>query len=74
VVSDKQLLRVRADRDVCIGAGMCVLTAGAVFDQDDDGIVAVLDEAPEDVDGVRQAVANCPSGALSISTGAPTGS
>ncbi|MHA6793856.1 ferredoxin [Pseudonocardia bannensis] len=72
-MSDEQLLRVRADRDVCIGAGMCVLTAGAVFDQDDDGVVAVLDETPEDIDAVRRAVANCPSGALSISTGTPAG-
>lgn len=57
---------VHADRDVCIGAGMCVLTAGAVFDQDDDGIVVVLDENPADVAAVREAVANCPSGALSL--------
>jgi ferredoxin len=73
MVSDEQI-RVQANRDVCIGAGMCVLTAGAVFDQDDDGIVVVLEETPEDVDAVRQAVANCPSGALSISTNARAGS
>jgi ferredoxin len=66
-------LHVRADRDVCIGAGMCVLTAGAVFDQDDDGIVVVLDETPADEDAARQAVANCPSGALSFSVGATQG-
>ncbi len=60
-------LHVRADRDVCIGSGMCVLTAGAVFDQDDDGIVQVLVEHPDDAQDVRDAVANCPSGALSLS-------
>jgi ferredoxin len=59
-------LHVHADRDVCIGAGMCVLTAGAVFDQDDDGIVVLLDEHPSDEAAVREAVANCPSGALSL--------
>ena len=59
-------VRVRADRDVCIGAGMCVMTAEAVFDQDDDGIVVVLDEHPADTVEVRDAVANCPSGALSL--------
>jgi len=59
-------VRVRADRDVCIGAGMCVMGAEAVFDQDDDGIVVVLDETPLDEDAVRRAVANCPSGALSV--------
>ena len=61
-------MRVAADRDVCIGAGMCVLTAEAVFDQDDDGIVVVSDaEVPADEqDRVRRAVALCPSGALRL--------
>ena len=44
-------MRVTADRDVCIGAGMCVLTAPAVFDQsDDDGLVEVLVEAPAEAE------------------------
>ncbi len=62
------MVRVVADREVCIGAGMCVMTAEAVFDQDDDGIVLVLvDEVPhaEEV-RVRNAVRVCPSGALSF--------
>ena len=41
------MVRVQADRDVCISAGNCVMAADAVFDQDDDGIVVVLvDEVP----------------------------
>jgi ferredoxin len=59
-------VQVHADRDVCIGAGLCVLTADTVFDQDDDGIVVVLDERPSDIATAREAVANCPSGALSL--------
>ena len=59
-------VQVHADREVCIGAGMCVLTADAVFDQDDDGIVVLLDERPADATAARDAVANCPSGALSL--------
>jgi ferredoxin len=62
-------VQVHADRDVCIGAGLCVLSAGAVFDQDDDGIVVVLDEHPADVAAAREAVDNCPSGALSLTEG-----
>lgn len=59
-------MRIAADRDVCIGAGMCVVTAPATFDQDDDGIVAPLvDEvAPADVHAAQQAISLCPSGAL----------
>jgi ferredoxin len=62
-------MRIVADREVCIGAGMCVLTAPAVFDQDDDeGLVVVLVDMPGEADGpaVREAVRLCPSGALSI--------
>jgi ferredoxin len=57
--------RIGIDRH-SIGAGMCVLTAPAVFDQDDDGVVAPLVEevGPDDADAARQAVALCPSGAL----------
>lgn len=61
-------LRVRADRETCIGAGVCVLTAEAVFDQDDAGLVVVraAEPAPEAEAAVRRAVRNCPSGALSL--------
>ncbi len=61
-------MRVVADRDVCIGAGMCVLTAPAVFDQGDDGLVEVLVDAPgeSDAGAVREAVRLCPSGALRV--------
>lgn len=61
-------MRVTADRDVCIGSGLCLLTAPAVFDQDDEGIVVLLtaDPDPADADVVRRAVAQCPSGALRL--------
>ena len=61
-------MRVLADRNVCISAGNCVMAAGAVFDQDDDGIVVVLvDEVPDDEqDKVREAVRLCPSEALRV--------
>jgi ferredoxin len=59
------------DREVCIGAGMCVVTAPDVFDQEDDGLVTVLvdDVAAADVGAVRSAVSLCPSGALKILDG-----
>ncbi|GLZ82062.1 ferredoxin [Actinorhabdospora filicis] len=62
-------MRIKADRDVCVGAGQCVLTDPDVFDQGvDDGIVWLLAEVPgpEHEDKVREAVSLCPSGALSI--------
>jgi ferredoxin len=62
-------MKVIADLDVCIGAGVCVLTAPDVFDQSpDDGRVRVLvEEVPADEARlVREAVDLCPSAALSI--------
>ena len=62
------MVKIEADRDLCIGAGNCVLSAEAVFDQDDDGVVVLLtEEVPEDQeDRVREAVKLCPSGALRL--------
>jgi ferredoxin len=59
-------LKIEADRDVCIGAGMCVMNAEEVFDQGDDGIVVILEVEvpPEHADAAARAVAACPSGAL----------
>jgi ferredoxin len=65
-------MRVTADRGVCIGSGNCVLTAPAVFDQDEaEGLVVVLtlEVTPDDQDAVREAVAHCPSGALRLVDG-----
>jgi ferredoxin len=62
-------MRVLADLDTCIGAGVCVLTAPDVFDQDsEDGLVRILVDLipPEDERDIREAVELCPSAALSI--------
>ena len=61
-------MKIEADREVCIAAGNCVLSAEAVFDQDDDGIVLLLaEEVPEgEEERVREAVKLCPSGALRL--------
>jgi ferredoxin len=62
------VVKIEADREVCIQAGNCVMAADTLFDQDDDGIVVVLvDEVPEDEeDRAREAVKLCPSQALRV--------
>lgn len=62
-------MKLYADREVCIGAGLCVLADDGVFDQDDMGIVVLIDEQPAVGEGVQKAVRNCPSGALRLSEG-----
>jgi ferredoxin len=62
------MTKVLADRDLCISAGMCVMTTQVVFDQDDDGLVVLLtDDVPDDERArVDDAVRLCPSGALKV--------
>ena len=61
-------MKVSADRRMCVGAGLCVMTAGHLFGQaEEDGLVVVLapiDQADERK--VREAEQLCPSGALRI--------
>lgn len=61
-------MKVTVKTDSCVGAGQCALVAGAVFDQDDDGIVVLLDPAPDasQASAVQRAAALCPARAISI--------
>ncbi|MGY1781319.1 ferredoxin [Geodermatophilus sp. SYSU D01036] len=59
-------MRVTADRELCVGSGQCELLAPDAFEVDDDGAVRVLQETPDDADAARDAVQQCPTGALSI--------
>jgi ferredoxin len=54
------------DREICIGSGNCVQLARAVFDQDEDGRVALVPGGDPDAAAadVELAVAGCPVGAL----------
>lgn len=61
-------MRVRVDENKCCGAGQCVLVAPKVFDQRDDGIVMLLDEAPPEAlhAAVREAASVCPAAAITL--------
>ena len=62
-------MRVHANRDACVGAGQCVRTAPAVFDQDEEeGLVKVKVPSPgaELAGVVRQAARLCPAMAITI--------
>ncbi|MFJ4767520.1 ferredoxin [Streptomyces uncialis] len=57
-------LRPGVDRERCVGASMCALTAPAVFDQDEDeGLMVLLHPAPapEHRPAARMAVGLCPA-------------
>lgn len=66
-------MKLHADRDRCIGAGLCVLSSPTLFDQgDDDGLVVLLTEHPAEADTAdARKIADhiCPSKAIRISEG-----
>ncbi|MFJ3617562.1 ferredoxin [Streptomyces iakyrus] len=56
------------DKDVCIGAGQCALTAPDVFTQDDDGYSALLPGGERGGSPLlREAARACPVGAITVS-------
>ena len=62
-------MKVAVDKDKCIGAGQCVMTAPEVFDQDEDaGTVVLLAEMPPATsqERVRRAVNFCPARVIEV--------
>jgi ferredoxin len=62
-------MRISVDRDLCIGAGNCAMTAPAVFDQDPaEAVVILLDESPPDDQraAVELAVDRCPAAVIRL--------
>lgn len=59
-------MKVSVDEDVCAGHGICLGLAPEVFDLDDDGyaVVLVAEVPDEQVEAVRKAVQQCPTGAI----------
>ena len=67
-------MEIRANRERCVSAGLCVMSAPEVFDQDEsDGRVLLLarDLPPEQLNAVREAVSLCPATALSLGEAGP---
>ena len=62
------MTRVEVDRDRCVGSGTCEALAPAVFEVDDEGVLAVLRPEPgeDDLIDVRDAVTACPTRALAL--------
>ncbi len=62
-------MSIEVDLESCIGAGLCVMAAPDVFDQDpaDGRVVVLVDEpAPDQIGAVREAVGLCPTAVLAL--------
>ena len=61
-------MHVEVDPPKCVTSGQCVMIAPEVFDQDDEGIVRLLDAepAPELREAVSEAAAICPAAVIRL--------
>jgi len=59
-------LKVRVDRDLCIGVGNCVALVPTVFTLDEDNKAVVLDPTSVDDDALLEAAESCPENAIIV--------
>jgi len=59
-------VKVRVDRDLCIGVGNCVAYAPTVFELDEENKAVVLDTASVDDDTLLEAAKSCPESAILV--------
>jgi ferredoxin len=61
-------MKINVNFDLCSSNAVCMSIVPEVFEVRDDGFLYVLNEEPgeEFAEGVRDAVASCPNGAISI--------
>lgn len=57
-------MKVRVDREACLGLGNCVAVAPTVFRLDDEGKAVVLDPASVDEATLMEAAESCPENAV----------
>ena len=59
-------MKVKVNRDNCIGCGACAAICSEVFEIDDEGISVAKEEevTEEDQQAVQDAIDSCPTGAI----------
>ena len=62
----KKQIRVRVDRERCVGAAMCVAIAPSVFAIDAEGKAVVLVDTFDDTELLMQAAEECPALAVIV--------
>lgn len=59
-------MKVKVNRDACIGCGACAAICPDIFEIDDEGLSKVVnsDVKDENIDDVKDAIDSCPTGAI----------
>ena len=60
-------LKIKIDRETCIGASACIAEAGKTFALDDEGKATVIDPKGDEEQAIRDAVEACPTQAIELS-------
>ena len=61
-------MKVKVNKDACIGCGACAAICDEVFELNDEGLsIAKVEEVKEELqDEVRDAADSCPTGAIEV--------
>ncbi len=59
-------MKVRVDRDLCIGVGNCVALAPTVFKLDEENKAVVLDPSSVNDDTLLESAESCPENAIIV--------
>ncbi len=59
-------MKVRVDRDLCIGVGNCVALAPTVFKLDEENKAVVLDPSSVNDDTLVESAESCPENAIIV--------
>jgi ferredoxin len=64
-------MRVKVFPEKCVASGQCVMLAPHIFDQDDDGVVVLLQDRVDEADeagsrAVRDSARVCPAAAIAL--------
>jgi ferredoxin len=59
-------MKVKVDRDLCIGIGNCVAVASSVFKLDGENKAVVTDPSSVNEDKLMSAAESCPLGAIIV--------
>lgn len=61
-------MKVKVDRDKCMGHAVCAMNAPSLMQLDDLGynVTGAIEVAPEQAEEARRAAGSCPEGAIEI--------
>jgi len=59
-----KICKIKIDRDLCIGAGTCVVLAPGTFKLDDENIAVLIDKEGNVPEEILMAAESCPTKAI----------